>query len=90
MAGAQAWQSLIISFSYLMAYDRFAILAIKFSAIGYFLKPVDTDDLQEALNKLKETSIENTGLMAGVVENNLRQPVKKKDSRYTLVMICFF
>jgi two-component system, LytTR family, response regulator len=60
------------------AYDRFAIQAIKFSAIGYLLKPVDQDDLAEALNKLKETSIENTSLMAGVIENNLRHPMKKK------------
>jgi two-component system, LytTR family, response regulator len=60
------------------AYDRFAIQAIKFSAIGYLLKPIDEDDLAEALNKLKETTVENTSLMAGVIENNLNQPVKKK------------
>jgi len=60
------------------AYDRFAIQAIKFSAIGYLLKPIDEDDLAEALNKLKETSVENTSLMAGVIENNLQQPVKKR------------
>ena len=60
------------------AYDRFAIQAIKFSAIGYLLKPIDEDDLAEALNKLKETTVENTSLMAQVIENNLSQPVKKK------------
>jgi two-component system, LytTR family, response regulator len=60
------------------AYDRFAIQAIKFSAIGYLLKPVDEDDLAEALNKINETSVEHTSLMAGVIENNLQQPVKKK------------
>lgn len=60
------------------AYDRFAIQAIKFSAIGYLLKPIDEDDLAEALNKLKETSVENTNLMAGVIETNFTQPAKKK------------
>jgi len=60
------------------AYDRFAIQAIKFSAIGYLLKPIDEDDLAEALCKLKETSVENISLMAGVIENNLNQPIKKK------------
>ncbi|MBC7890288.1 MAG: response regulator transcription factor [Ferruginibacter sp.] len=60
------------------AYDRYAIQAIKFSAIGYLLKPIDEDDLEEALNKLKETSVENTSLMAGVIANNLSQPAKKK------------
>jgi two-component system, LytTR family, response regulator len=60
------------------AYDKFAIQAIKFSAIGYLLKPVDEDDLAEAIEKLKETTAEQTGLMAAVIENNLQQPVKKK------------
>lgn len=60
------------------AYDRYAIQAIKFSAIGYLLKPIDEDDLVESLNKIKETSIEHTSLMAGVIENNLSQPVRKK------------
>lgn len=60
------------------AYDRFAIQAIKFSAIGYLLKPIDEDDLAEAIDKIKETSVEQINAMAGVIENNLHQPVKKK------------
>ncbi|MBL0356473.1 MAG: response regulator transcription factor [Chitinophagaceae bacterium] len=60
------------------AYDKFAIQAIKFSAIGYLLKPIDEDDLQEALDKLKDISVENTGLMAAVIENNLQPASKKK------------
>ena len=60
------------------AYDRFAIQAIKFSAIGYLLKPIDEDDLAEALDKLKQVSTEQTRQMAGVIENNLHQQVKKK------------
>lgn len=60
------------------AYDKYAIQAIKFSAIGYLLKPIDEEDLAEALNKLKETTVEHTSMMAGVIENNLTQPVKKK------------
>jgi len=60
------------------AYDRYAIQAIKFSALGYILKPVDEDDLSETLEKLKETTIEQTNLMAGVIENNLQHPQKKK------------
>lgn len=60
------------------AYDKFAIQAIKFSAIGYLLKPIDEDDLQEALDKLKKVSSEQTSLMAAVIENNLQQHPKKK------------
>lgn len=60
------------------AYDKFAIQAIKFSAIGYLLKPIDEDDLREALGKLKDISAEQTSLMAEIIENNLKQPEKKK------------
>src|SRR5664279_4507185 len=34
------------------AYEKFAIQAIKFSAIDYLLKPIDKDELQAALMKL--------------------------------------
>ena len=35
------------------AYDKYAVQAFKFSAIDYLLKPVDAEELQQALNKLK-------------------------------------
>ena len=35
------------------AYDKYAVQAFKFSAIDYLLKPVDAEDLQQALDKLK-------------------------------------
>lgn len=35
------------------ASDAFAIRAFRFSAVDYLLKPVDPDDLMEAVNKLK-------------------------------------
>ena len=38
---------------FVSAYDRFAITAIKFSAIDYLLKPVEVDDLELALEKIK-------------------------------------
>lgn len=34
------------------AHDEFALKAIKVSAIDYLLKPVDKDELQEAINKI--------------------------------------
>lgn len=39
---------------FVSAYDRYAIKAIKFSALDYLLKPVDVDDLIQAINKVKE------------------------------------
>src|SRR5882672_11452895 len=35
-------------------YDKYAVEAFKFSAIDYLLKPVDEDDLNNAINKLQE------------------------------------
>jgi two-component system, LytTR family, response regulator len=34
------------------AYDHYAIKAVKFSAMDYLLKPIDVDELKEAVNKI--------------------------------------
>lgn len=60
------------------AFEKFAIEAIKFSAIGYLLKPVDEEDLRQAIDKIKTTSVEQTRQMAGIIENNMNQQVRKK------------
>ncbi len=36
------------------AFEKYAVQAFKFSAIDYLLKPVDPDDLQQAVGKLQE------------------------------------
>jgi two-component system, LytTR family, response regulator len=36
------------------AYDHYAIKAIKFAAIDYLLKPIDIDQLREAVTRVKE------------------------------------
>ncbi|NQU33339.1 MAG: response regulator transcription factor [Bacteroidetes bacterium] len=41
---------------FVSAYDRFAITAIKFSAVDYLLKPVETADLSIALEKIKQSN----------------------------------
>jgi two-component system LytT family response regulator len=40
---------------FITAYDQYAIKAFKFSAIDYILKPVDPDELAEAVRKAEET-----------------------------------
>ena len=60
------------------AYDKFAIQAIKFSAIGYLLKPIDEDDLAEALDKLSSNSVDDMRAMTKVIENNSNPQSKKK------------
>ena len=38
------------------AYNEYAITALKNEAIDYLLKPIDTDDLSETINKIKKHS----------------------------------
>ena len=57
MSGFDVLQELSpISFEviFVSAYDQYAIKAIKFSALDYLLKPVDVDDLLQAIKKVKE------------------------------------
>ncbi len=39
---------------FVTSFDNFAIKAFKFSAVDYILKPVDPDNLIEAINRVKE------------------------------------
>lgn len=38
---------------FITAYDQYALKAIKFSALDYILKPVDPNQLMEAVKKIK-------------------------------------
>ncbi|PSR53804.1 DNA-binding response regulator [Adhaeribacter arboris] len=42
---------------FVTAFDRYAIKAIKFSALDYLLKPVDVDDLMQAVQKVKAQAL---------------------------------
>jgi len=63
------------------AYDKFAIKAFKFSAIDYLLKPIDAEDLKNAVNRLEtklKRSKHDTGLE--VLLNNIKnihQPLNR-------------
>ncbi|MEO9003615.1 MAG: LytTR family DNA-binding domain-containing protein [Ginsengibacter sp.] len=41
------------------AYDKYAIQAIKFSALDYLLKPIDADELRETFNRFMQKSALN-------------------------------
>lgn len=57
MSGFELLQKISpVSFNviFVSAYDRYAIKAIRFSALDYLLKPVDVDELIQAVSRAKE------------------------------------
>lgn len=56
------------------AFDKFAVQAFKFSAIDYLLKPVDPEDLKQALGKLtNKVSANEMKQKMEVLLNNVKQ-----------------
>ncbi len=57
------------------AHDQYAIRAIKFSALDYLLKPIDLDQLQEAVQKAALRREEKTSAdQYKVLKDNLQKP----------------
>ncbi len=54
---------------FITAYDQFAIQAIKYSALDYLLKPVDADELIEAVNKVKKRDPKDRNQYDVLLEN---------------------
>ncbi|MGB8191345.1 MAG: LytTR family DNA-binding domain-containing protein [Chitinophagaceae bacterium] len=41
------------------AFERYAVQAFKFSALDYLLKPIDPDDLKQAIDKVEKKKLKN-------------------------------
>lgn len=63
---------------FITAYEEYAIRAFKFSAIDYLLKPVDVDELIEAVKKAEKTiENENTKILTEAFLRNQESNQKK-------------
>jgi two-component system LytT family response regulator len=50
----EAVANLSFSLIFVTAYDRFALKAFRYSAVDYLLKPIDTQELIEAVSKVEK------------------------------------
>jgi DNA-binding LytR/AlgR family response regulator len=62
------------------AYDQYAIHAFKFHSIDYLLKPIQRDDLRQALTKLKKLS--NLKSSGSIDINSLKELINKASVSY--------
>ncbi len=60
------------------AFDKYALKAIKFSALDYLLKPIDKDELDAALNKLSMNSVSFNQQQLDSLIDNIRNPELNK------------
>jgi two-component system LytT family response regulator len=63
---------------FVTAHAHYAIKAIRFSAVDYLLKPVDTDDLMEAVKKASEENSTNRQAQYKGLLDNLNQTQNQK------------
>jgi len=64
------------------AFDKYAIKAFRFNAIDYLLKPIVTDELIEAVNKVKQRTVPSQSISKGQVEQlyrDIKNPKKNHD-----------
>lgn len=51
----RAFDTILFKIIFVTAHNEFAIKAIKYSALDYLLKPVNSEELEKAVNRAKET-----------------------------------
>jgi two-component system LytT family response regulator len=56
---------------FITAYDQYAVNAFKFSALDYLLKPVDEDELAEAVNKAGKLVVQELKTQLSALEDNM-------------------
>jgi two-component system, LytTR family, response regulator len=71
------------------AYSQYAIKAIKFSALDYLLKPIDSEELIAAVSKAKKSEIETESLKMDTFIQN-ESTTRKKIALQTLDGISVF
>jgi len=59
------------------AYDQYAIRAIKYAAFDYLLKPIDIEELKNAVEKITSNKNHQTKKQAELLQENMQHPKKQ-------------
>ena len=71
----QAFPRIDFKIIFTTAHEKYALKAIKFSALDYLLKPIDTDEFTQAIDKVRhEMQKEITNLKVSTLLQNLTNP----------------
>jgi len=76
------------SIIFVTAYNRYAIQAFKLSAVDYLLKPIEVDDLRNAIALFEKNKVRNKETFS-VLKNNFKPNQAKKISLATLNSVSF-
>ena len=61
------------------AYNKYTLQAFKVNSIDYLLKPIDKDELKQALSKFDKTSLHSSQPITGEQMQNIIQSILKKE-----------
>lgn len=68
---------------FITAYDQYAIRAIRFSAIDYLLKPVDPEELKQAILRFQQMQKSNNGNQIDFLLKQLKENEVKRIALHT-------
>ncbi len=69
------------------AYDEFALKAFRFAAVDYLLKPIDIDELQDAINRYKSRLVNLTEKSNNSIQDLLSHLKNTENSKLTLTTL---
>lgn len=85
-------QPAVFQVIFVTAFDNYAVRAFKYSAVDYLLKPVDIDDLRDAINRVQERPRQQdlTEQMRVLLSNlGVLQPLQQKMAIPTMTGLQF-
>jgi two-component system LytT family response regulator len=62
---------------FITAYEEYALRAFKYSALDYLLKPVTTEQLQSAFERVEKQLLADLNLQLSILQKNLDSPKQK-------------